>query len=95
MNWSTPDTTLYTSLNGPPPLAKVLNVAVVPGQLVRLTSGLALMLVVTDRVALLVTLVQAPLAATLYVPSLAAVTPLKVKLLLVWLESRTAFFHQA
>ena len=61
----------------------VLKVAVVPGQLVRLVNGVAPTLIITVNVALLVTLPQAPLTATLYVPASELVTNGTVKVLLV------------
>ena len=55
----------HTKLNGPLPEGVVLNTAVLPGQLLWLTKGVALTLVSTVKVALLVTLPQAPLTVTL------------------------------
>jgi len=55
----------HTKLNGPVPEGVVLNTAVLPEQLLRLTKALALTLVSTVKLALLVTLPQAPLTVTL------------------------------
>jgi len=52
-------------MNGPVPEGVVLNVAVVPGQLLRPIKGVELTLVNTVKVALLVTLPHAPLTVTL------------------------------
>src|SRR5947199_75939 len=74
----------HTKLNGLLPEGVVLNVALVPEQFVIPVSGVVLTLANTVRVALLVTLPQAPLTVTLYVPALAALTDPMLKLLLVW-----------
>jgi len=55
----------HTKLNGPLPEGVVLKRAGVPGQFVALARGVAPTLVKTVKVALLVTLPQAPLTSTL------------------------------
>ena len=54
-----------TLAKGPLPDGVVLKIAVLPGQLVRLINCVALTLLSTVKVALLVTLLQAPLTVTL------------------------------
>ena len=54
-----------TLVKGPLPDGVVMKVAVLPGQLVRLINCVALTLLSTVKVALLVTLLQAPLTVTL------------------------------
>ncbi len=61
-------------MNGPVPEAAVLNVAGVPGQLTREVRAVAEVLVRTVNEAQLVTLVQAPVTWTQYVPPSAAWT---------------------
>jgi len=55
----------HTKLNGPLPDGVVLKNVASPGQLVVLINCVALTLVKTVKVALLVTLLQAPLTVTL------------------------------
>jgi len=55
----------HTKLNGPLPDGTVLKNAVSPGQFVVLLNCVALVLVNTVKLALLVTLPQAPLTVTL------------------------------
>jgi len=55
----------HTKLNGPLPEGVVLKTAVSPGQLVALINCVAPTLVNTVKLALLVTLPQAPLTVTL------------------------------
>src|SRR5437667_146327 len=73
-----------TKLKGPLPNGAVLKVAVVPGHWVRLVSPVALILVNTLKPAQFVTLPEAALTLTLYVPVSALLTELMLKLLLVW-----------
>ena len=62
--WTLPSLS-HTKLNGPVPEGVVLNVAMLPGQLLRLIKAVALTLVSTVKVALLVTLPHMPLTVTL------------------------------
>src|SRR5262245_57931469 len=62
----------HTKLNGLTPLAVVLNVAVVPLQLVELLNGVAIVPASTVSVAGEITVPQAPVTSTLY----PAVSPL-------------------
>ena len=56
------------------PEAVVVKVAEVPGQFVRLTSGVAETLVSIETVAQFVTTPQAPVTTTQYVPSVAGLS---------------------
>jgi hypothetical protein len=58
----------HTKLNGLTPLAVVLNVAVVPLQLVELLNGVAVVPASTVSVAGEITVPQAPVTSTLYCP---------------------------
>src|SRR5437899_7963355 len=73
--------------NGPVPCAVVLKLTVSPGQLVWEASASAVVGALTVRLAKLVTLLQAPVTCTEYVPALAAAILESVKELPVWLES--------
>jgi hypothetical protein len=68
-------------VNGPVPDAVVVNVALVPGQLVWSTGPAALVSVFTVSVPLVVTgLPHAPVTCTVYVPALAPLMLFVVKL---------------